>query len=416
MTTRFFLILFSSGVFLFANQPEEMQPKYLAFQIFTNAFNSETMRANIPISFESVNSSVDKIIAAIGTVGNSNRKLGFIVGPIAFDHSDEEVRKLIRNSFSIAAEKNIAVGFHIDDSMFWGRLSYLNKTQNNEWLDWNKTVNTGRRLDWSSTPTKVMPQLCLNSDAVKAEVKKRAALIGFEVKKGIDQLNHAGKTNLFIGVIAGWETSIGRDYDTGKYLGYCALTNNGFSSEKHPPNIDEARVQIVKDFINFSAKSLSESGVPANKLFSHTAFMTKTLFELAKRADPNRFPGTYLQTVNFSPPEISFGAGHTAGFTTYPQPGLLKEIEQERKKNGNPPWASAEGTAIDPAQAERGGEGLSMERYLGSLFNHGAVLVNIFGWGVGPESNPFRKIAESDSAIHAYRRFLRGEELAETTE
>jgi hypothetical protein len=54
-----------------------------------------------------------------------------------------------------------------------------------------------------------------------------------------------------------------------------------------------------------------------------------------------------------------------------------------------------------------------MEGYLGSLFNHGAVLVNIFGWGLGDESNPFRKIAEGSEALAAYRKFLNGEKLGE---
>jgi hypothetical protein len=54
-----------------------------------------------------------------------------------------------------------------------------------------------------------------------------------------------------------------------------------------------------------------------------------------------------------------------------------------------------------------------MEAYLGNLFNYGAVLVNLFGWGLGDETNPFRKIAEGPDALAAYRIFLRGEALGE---
>lgn len=39
--------------------------------------------------------------------------------------------------------------------------------------------------------------------------------------------------------------------------------------------------------------------------------------------------------------------------------------------------------------------------------------MNIFGWGVGDESNPFRKVAETDASVAAYRKFLRGEALKE---
>jgi hypothetical protein len=54
-----------------------------------------------------------------------------------------------------------------------------------------------------------------------------------------------------------------------------------------------------------------------------------------------------------------------------------------------------------------------MEGYLGTLFNHGAVLVNVFGWGEGDESNPFRKIAEGSDALAAYRKFLDAAKLGE---
>lgn len=54
-----------------------------------------------------------------------------------------------------------------------------------------------------------------------------------------------------------------------------------------------------------------------------------------------------------------------------------------------------------------------MEGYLGRLFNHGAVLVNLYGWRVGDDSNPLRKTAEGENALVAYRKFLAGETLPE---
>jgi hypothetical protein len=56
---------------------------------------------------------------------------------------------------------------------------------------------------------------------------------------------------------------------------------------------------------------------------------------------------------------------------------------------------------------------MSMETYLARHFNHGAALVNIFGWGLGEADNPFRRAAEQDEAIAAYRTFLRGDALVE---
>ena len=58
----------------------------------------------------------------------------------------------------------------------------------------------------------------------------------------------------------------------------------------------------------------------------------------------------------------------------------------------------------------------TMETYLGRMFNHGAVMVNIFSWGVGPEDsrlNPFRRPTEGQDAIAGYRLFLSGGRMRE---
>jgi hypothetical protein len=383
------------------------QVQYLAFQLFTDV-DSNLQKQNYPPIQTEVKDTVDGIVKAIGTVGDANHKLGFIVGPIAFDLPDDRVRERIHDAFAVALEDNVAVGFHIDDSMFWGRLTQLNTVQNIEWLDWNKTPNTGRRLDWSATPTKIMPQLCVNSPAVVAAVKERAALIGEEIERGLASLRAAGKEELFIGVGAGWETMIGDDADTGKHMGYCALTNKGYSAAHPPADIDQAIVDVTKDFIDLWATSLAEAGVPDNKIYSHIALMPQI------NAD-SKNQHSYLQSIHFTPPSIAYGAHRYAGFSTYPGTAQPEQIAAEEAKHGNQPWASMEGTALDPAQAGAGTSGDSMEMYLGNLFNHGAVLVDVFGWGVGPADNPFRQTAEKPSAIAAYRKFLSGEKLAEGT-
>ena len=58
-----------------------------------------------------------------------------------------------------------------------------------------------------------------------------------------------------------------------------------------------------------------------------------------------------------------------------------------------------------------------METYLGRMFNHGAVLTNIFSWGIGGEANRdnfFRQATENSEALAAYAKFLRGEKLDES--
>jgi len=412
------LVVTPASVERLAPEPGETSSptQYLAFQIFTGVRDSEELRTAFPPPAQDTAATVAEIIRVIGGVGDRTRKLAFFVGPLSFEHGDDQIRKLIRDSFSVALEKNIAVGFHIDDSIFWGRLAYLNTPENIEWLDWNKTPNTGRRLDWSAAPLQVMPQLCINSPAVEAEVTQRAALIAETVMQGMAMLQAAEKPELFAGVIAGWETQIGRDFATGKYLGYCALTNKGYSAENPPNDMNEARADVTREFVDLWANSLADAGVPDTKIFSHTAFMARALFDSVQFSQPGHFPASYLETVNFTPPRVSFGARGRAGFSTYPQFGFLDQIQEERGKNSNPPWVSAEGAALDPAAAERGGAGESMEAYMGNLFNHGAVVVNIFGWGVGNANNPFRRAAGNENAIAAYQKFFRGELLNENAE
>jgi hypothetical protein len=387
--------------------------RYLAFQIFTGAFDSSQLRQALPPPPADLRRTVVDLRDRIGSTGERDRRLGFVLGPIAFDTTDADVRTLIASGFDIALSSGVAVGFHIDDSMFWGRLQHLNAHQNIEWLDWQGTPNTGRRLDWSLTPMRIMPQLCINSPAVRVAVAQRATLIGKTIAQGIIRLRRAHREDLYLGVIAGSEAQIGRDFATGRYLGYCALTNAGYSAKHPPADMDRTLGEIIREFSGYWAKSLIAAGAPADKVYSHIAYLSSTMYAVEKRVHPTDDRASYLQTINYTPPAVAFCDGCRPGLSTYPQPGHLEQWQRELDKHGDPLWASSEGTAIDPSEAERSGKPMSMEGYLGNLFNHGAVLVNVFGWGVGDANNPFRKIAESDDALDAYRAFLEGKTLAD---
>ena len=56
---------------------------------------------------------VNEVVKAIGTTGDAQHKLGFTVGPLCFDMSDEETRQFIQDSFAVARENDAAVAFHI---------------------------------------------------------------------------------------------------------------------------------------------------------------------------------------------------------------------------------------------------------------------------------------------------------------
>jgi hypothetical protein len=367
--------------------------RFLAFQIFTGG-SPEDFRGSYPPAPSDLYSTIAGIKERIGSSGDASRRAGFVVGPLALGMSDAEVRELMRKSFEIAMKTDMAVGFHIDSDMFWKGMDALNAPGNLEWVDWDRTPSTGRRLDWSSQPKKISPQLCINSPGVRKAVSTRAALIGAETARGVASLRAAGKAELFIGLIAGWESGIGKDFGTGKPAGYCALTNQGYSAAHPPEDIDQARADIGREFIAYWGHELTAAGAPKDKVYSHVAFQPKSRSEMV-------------------PPDAAFAEGVIPGFSTYPSVGHLEEIAQAVAKHGNTPWASCEGAAIDPGVAEQGGPGVNMETYLGNLFNHGARLVNVFGWGVGGPDNAFRKVAESVESVEAYRKFLAGGTLKE---
>ncbi len=392
---------------------DSAETKYLTFQLMTvpgvtipMAFAANPPSAPTKAQMEGF---VRELVKAIGTTGDARHKLGFAPTHLRFDESDEETRRLIHDSFAVARENDVAVVFHLDDSMYWGERKDLSSNPDNiETADWKQIPSTGRRVDWGPKPSKFTPQMCFNSPAIQAAVKKRASLIGAEVKKELDALKTSGKDHLFAGVIAGSETQMGRDFDTNRPLGYRALKNRGFSEKNPPKDLDAERVSVVKEFMELWANSLHAAGTPREKIFCHIAFTDQGL----RKADAKE---SYAEKVAFALPEVAFSSAYRPGFSTYPEGRTFKEIYAVVEKHGSPGWISAEGTNVSPTTMP--GEP-TMETYLGRVFSHGGVLVNVFSWGIGGEAqrnNFFRKATENGEALAAYAKFLRGEKLVEST-
>ncbi|MCY2991028.1 MAG: hypothetical protein NTY19_24595 [Planctomycetota bacterium] len=387
------------------------ETKYLTFQLMTGLpgyAGPQPMPGHFVLGKAQLEAFVHDAVKAIGTTGDIRHKLGFAVGPLCFDMSDEETRQFIHDSFAVARENDVAVAFHIDDSISWGaRKDLLSNPDNIETADWQQNSNTGRRADWGPQPTKFPPQMCFNSPAIVAAVKDRAGLIGTEIKHELPVLKSQGKEHLFAGVIAGWETYIGRDFETDRPLGYRALSHRGFSKSNPPKDPDLERVRIVKEFMELWANSLHAAGTPREKIFCHIAFTSQGL----RAADAKE---SYAEKVHFALPEVAFSSAYRPGFSTYPEGTTVKEIYAVLAQHGSPGWISAEGTNVSPTSMP--GEP-NMETYLGRMFNHGAVLVNVFAWGVGGEAmrnNFFRQATENPEALAAYAKFLRHNALVET--
>jgi hypothetical protein len=392
---------------LAANLPATAETRYLAFQVFTGSpntaegFDASPVLSGIP-SRAAIAKVAEDVIGKIGkdtmAQAATGHRVALILGPLAFDQSDDETAKLIADGFDIALEKNIAIGFHIDDAMFWGRhADLLSNPANIERPGWNDPSPAFRRLDWGPQPTKIPPSMCMNSPGIEKLVTGRATLIGASLKAGMAKLHTAQREDLYAGVIAGWESQIGRAFPDNTPLGFCALQNRGFKPGATESNLFDARVAVVADFITLWATGLAAAGVPEAKIYSHVAFTLRDSHE---------------PKANFAPPSVAFGAHRRAGFSTYPTLGLIGELSALVQEKGGAPWASSEGANLLLVGGAMD-SGMNMETYLAQLFNHGAAVVNVFGWGLGDPDYPFRKAAERSEALAAYRKFLMGGELVE---
>lgn len=391
------------------------EPQYLVFQLTTYVANADGRTD--PLEPERIAREIDAIVAGVGGRRGDGvgRQLGFAVGPITFDHDDDAVRETIRMAFRLAREKGVAVALHLDDSMFWKRRRDLwEQRENVEWLDWNGPPSRARKIDWGR-PLRLAPQMCVNAPAIRAAVAGRARdVIGATVAEELARLRAAGREWLFAGVIAGWETQLGRDFDSDRPVGFCALTNRGFRADAPPTDPDREREEILRDFIGHWAQSLASGGVPSSKIYSHVAFVPRATYTTIQGDRPDLRGTSYSQALNFAPPGVAFASGVRPGFSTYPAPGVFDDVYAALAAHGNPPWASCEGTNL-VIGGRRGDSGLTMEGYLARVFAHGGRLVTLFGWGVGGEnrSNPFRQETESPEAFAAYRKFLDGGTLTD---
>ena len=353
---------------------------------------------------------VDEIIANIGERGDgAGRQLGIAFGPLSFDMTDAQLRTAIGNAFAIAEQKNVAVAFHIDDSMFWYNRADLWPDRNNvEWSDWNGTVVPHRIIGWVLDGRPVLaPPMCYNSPVIKAEAERLAReVIGAEIRRGLEHLYGIGKPYLFAGVIAGWETRLQDNSQPQVFYGYCALRNLGYSAATPPADIDAVLQDVVKDWVTLWTRSLYQAGIPRDRIFTHNGTPTdppggvgNPSRRFYKNADPS-----ITAFTEFSYPGFSVYAGSI---------GIFAALQRKFGQRLGSSWGIAEGTVVtlgDPFRGGLGGSGLTPEQFLASAYNGGAVFVNIFGWGDGNER--FSRPAKSPAAIAAYRKFLRGERFA----
>jgi hypothetical protein len=389
--------------------------QYLAFQKFA----SGTMEPNgdyqplLPLRNKTeIESFIQLLQNEISLESQYNRKLAVFIGPIALDHSTSSIKQLIDDSFDLAIEYDMPIGFHLDDGMFWtGREDLWKDPENIEWQDWQGKLSESRYVDW--VQSRLAPQMCFNCPKVRLAMQAFLKHIAQTIKLRFDELKQQNKAYLFAGIITGWETSLDEEFSTKKSLGYHALANRGFSETNQPDDIDLERYQIVYEFIEFMASTVINQGIPKEKVYGHVAVFAETTYSQLALQNPN-LDESYIEINGFATTESVINPKFQPGFSTYPQEGVFDQIYQTIHSANASNWISSEGVNMILGNPPRD-PGYDMESYLARHYNYGARMVNLFAFGLrgGTFIDALNDAVQGPEAIAAYRDFLRGKILIE---
>lgn len=376
-----------------------------------------------------IDKSVVALIDRVGTTGDANRKLGFmIVLPVWFSDSrmggnQVQIEKIISEAFRVAKDRNVAAYFTFFSFSRWppqmwnwsdpAQDGYNPDNKNNvEWTDWAGTA-VKARYSLQEGETRLPPVMCYNSPNVLSEVSYiTSKVVGPVFVKAVNDLKSEGREHLFGGVTLSEELSLDNYSDIDRLnpklgammkqdgalktrLGYCALTNLGYSEEKPPPNYPAALAKINQEYAAYWGKELVQAGLLKDKLYTHVAPATE---------------GAYLQYTN-APIETAFNEYSNPGWTTYlagPLAGGFQVLYEALEAHGNPQWGSTESSPTTIT-----GKSVKPETYLAWHYNHGATLVVINAADASEGGQLIGKSIWSAPAIAAYKKFLNGYVLNE---
>ncbi|MCH7902585.1 hypothetical protein IIC68_02415 [archaeon] len=374
---------------------------------------------------EKLSWSVDNIIELINETGNGEtQQLAFSLIVQTWTIPDIVLIAAINDVFAVAKDKNVAIHLIFESHYFWETREELwnyydpglpdydpTNYLNVEWSDWNATPFPIRYLNWG-TPQRLAPHMCYNSNDVRSEIERLVTqVIGPAIKTEIDILESEGKSHLFSGITVGSEPKLddyaalnpndpirllmALDNVSAVTLGYCALTNKGFSEVNLPADFRTELANINQEFISFWAENFVSSGISSSKLYTHVAPHPEELNDFWN-----------------APLWVAFNDFSRPGFSSYPFDRLSENFSvlyDELEVHGNPPWG---GTESNPSGF--GFTSVPPEKYLAWHFNHGATVV-VINYGATSEQleNILKDAALGPDAIAAYQKFLRGEILIE---
>src|SRR5882724_8490676 len=88
-------------------------------------------------------------------------------------------------------------------------------------------------------------------------------------------------------------------------LGYCALTNAGYSAVNPPADLSRAIAEVNRTFVASWARGLAGAGLPSDRLYTHVAASAG-------------YEGAPALDFTNAPLRVAFNDVSRPGFTTYP--------------------------------------------------------------------------------------------------
>lgn len=386
--------------------------RYIVF-FLTNTSISQAVSENSGRDANASYNFISELPYLFGKIERDNKfKYAFgLPGPMLLTQSVDEMRSQINKAFDAAEKYNVPVYFQLDDCNNYttalGKGSSTKFYENPAWVEWIAFPQTGE--NWGGQSNGRPPYFWFNWGAwMHAEAFPAFQSPGFRdfivtrLKEGVLQpvnarykkLKKEGRSYLFAGMAIGWETHI-PDYSSSNTVlnidpgnlpisvingdrmesweaakfGYNSLKVLGYKKYDR-----DALYTVIHDYSELLSKTTFESGIPKNKIFTHIVGMMSAHPELRS---------TFAPPIHAAVNEYS-----VPGFTMSPVscPYNLDTLTAEIKK-ADPlqmHFAVAEGYSlgVDRSFAQA-------DNYFASLFNNGALLVSVFGWGREPPSSAF---------------------------
>lgn len=444
------------------------EPTYVIFSIMgPQALGPENINGIIqPEStwHDRENGSVEELVREFGRQKpGQQRYIGFSIALTpTLNLTETKLKAEVVHALDLAEQAGIPVFLHLDDQHFWFASPELAK--NPEMQEWSDFPKEGQRtgpvvprywLNWGD-PAAVYPAPppCFACPAFKTALSRRLKkCVAEPVVERLNNWKKQGKEYLFAGIASGNETSVPdfhRGYDgyTGKPgeeaglditrrppvkikmsnedrvpVGYHSLHSMGYN-RKSIENLAQSRhesvnkttkelfYQVAHDYAELQAKTLSQAGIPKDRIYTHFTSTTRTLKGYGahvRELEEQTAASTATGSDNLAPPV-------PASVNQYSRPGfsvvrsavdlneLVAQLQRAHAQGEGKTWAAVESYACSgqPGKAQTQEQ---YEEYLGGLTAHGAKVVNVYGWNIDIPS-PYA--VKGSGVVPAVKKWLTG--------